>query len=57
MSKGRINSDESIATAARALRAAGDSWVALERAAHRDAEGVYVVRASDLAARRATARH
>ena len=48
MSKGRVNSDESMSTAARVFRAAGNSWATVERVAHRDANGVYVVRRSDL---------
>jgi hypothetical protein len=50
MSKGRINSDGSMTTASRTLRAAGGSWLTVERAARRNENGVYVVRRSELPA-------
>lgn len=53
MSSGRINSKASIATMERMLRAAGNSWERVERVAHRDENGVYVVHERDL--RRAVA--
>jgi len=43
MSSGRINSKGSIDTASRVLRSYNGSWAAVERAATRDANGVYVV--------------
>jgi ribosomal protein RSM22 (predicted rRNA methylase) len=49
--KGRINSDGSMSTASRTLRAAGGSWASVEKAAHRDENGVYVVRRSELTGR------
>jgi hypothetical protein len=49
MTKGRVNSEGSMRTAARTFREAGNSWAAVERAARRDENGVYVVRSSDLA--------
>ncbi len=48
MSKGRINSEGSMNTATRTLRAAGNSWAQVERTARRDESGVYVVRRSEL---------
>lgn len=50
MNTGRINSDESIRLASRLVHAFGD-WDAVERAATRDIDGVYVIRRSDLEAR------
>ncbi|TGX53991.1 hypothetical protein E5A73_07625 [Sphingomonas gei] len=52
MSKGRINSEGSMLTASRTFRFAGCSWAAVERAAHRNEDGVYVVRLSELARER-----
>lgn len=48
MSKGRVNSEGSKSTAARVLRQAGNSWARVERAAHRNENGVYVIRRRDL---------
>jgi hypothetical protein len=48
MTKGRINSEGSMNTASRVLRDAGGSWVAIERIARRNEDGVYVVRRKDL---------
>lgn len=48
MSKGRINSEGSMTTASRTLRAAGGSWLTVERASHRDENGVHIVRRSQL---------
>jgi hypothetical protein len=48
MSKGRINSEGSMTTASRTLRAAGGSWLTVERASRRDENGVHIVRRSEL---------
>ena len=48
MTKGRVNSEGSMSTAARVLRAAGGSWAAVERAASRNEDGIHVVRRRDL---------
>jgi hypothetical protein len=46
MSSGRVNSKGSLETAGRVLRSFGGSWEAVERAATRDENGVYLVRRS-----------
>lgn len=51
MSTGRINSPESIATASRVFRAFGNSWEAVQRAAERRPDGVYVISRRALEAR------
>lgn len=48
MSTGRINSRESIRTASNVVRAFGGSWQAVERAASVNADGVHVLRRSDI---------
>ena len=48
MTKGRVNSEGSMSTAARVLREAGGSWAVVERVASRNEDGVYVVRRRDL---------
>jgi hypothetical protein len=44
MSSGRVNSKGSLETASRVFRSFGRSWAAVERAAVRDENGVYVVK-------------
>jgi hypothetical protein len=44
MSSGRVNSKGSLETASRVFSSFGRSWAAVERAAVRDQNGVYVVR-------------
>ena len=48
MTAGRINSEASIATMGRMLRAAGNSWHRVEQVARRNENGVYVVHERDL---------
>ena len=47
MNSGRINSPESIRLASEVVRAFG-SWEAAERASQRSADGVYVLRRSQI---------
>ena len=44
MSSGRVNSKGSLETASQVFRSFDRSWAAVERAAVRDQNGVYVVR-------------
>jgi hypothetical protein len=48
MASGRINSPESIRTATEVIRAFGGSWEAVERAARVNADGIHVIRQSDI---------
>lgn len=48
MGSGRINSPASIRTANDVFRAFGGSWEAVESASHTRADGVHVIRRSDI---------
>ena len=48
MATGRINSPASIRTASDVVRAFGGSWEAVERASAVNADGVHVIRRSDI---------
>lgn len=48
MTTGRINSTESLRTAERVLRAFDGSWDAVEQAAERRSDGVFVIRRQHL---------